>query len=172
MRSVLAKFFDNAGHTAEQALTLSAGCDEASSIAACSGTCLDVSDDLDDCGACGNACGQGLDTCTGGVCGCSDYEIECNGACSNENAAETCGSCSNDCTSYGSTATCEDGVCHELGDGPASTPDSCADVCEATGLACHCGESSDACEYVVDGDAYTVNECSQTAYAIVCDCSQ
>jgi hypothetical protein len=61
----------------------------------CGETCVDVLNDPDNCGACGNVCGDGT-CCSGGECVslCSDGRIWCNGACVDPvNDSDNCGAC-------------------------------------------------------------------------------
>jgi hypothetical protein len=52
-RPLLARFYDVAGHTAQRIVTITLYCQEG---AACDGHCTDVTEDVDNCGVCGDVC--------------------------------------------------------------------------------------------------------------------
>jgi hypothetical protein len=58
---------------------------------------IDVLTDEHNCGACGNACAEGV-SCLGGKCGCPAGRIECNGECIDGQKDDyNCGACGNVC---------------------------------------------------------------------------
>jgi hypothetical protein len=74
--------------------------------------------DINNCGACGNACAAGS-SCAGGVCvaGCPQGYGDCDGNPSNGcetrlNTIANCGSCGNFCDLPG--PSCQNGVCHSV----------------------------------------------------------
>lgn len=54
-----AEFFDVAGHTVTQDITIQLGCSD-TSASICDGNCQSTDDDPNNCGACGNVCGPGI----------------------------------------------------------------------------------------------------------------
>lgn len=72
--------------------------------------CAKLSDDLLNCGTCGNRCDFGK-TCTGGLC-CNQGQLACGGVCSTvSDDAKNCGTCGNVCpaaTPYCSSSKCVD----------------------------------------------------------------
>lgn len=66
-RAFTAEFFDQAGHTVQKPITVTLDC---KGNGACGGTCLDMTQDVNNCGTCGHACsGTGNNLCYKGVCG-------------------------------------------------------------------------------------------------------
>ena len=71
-------------------------------------TCVDLSTDLDHCGACATPCPTGA-TCLAGACACPSGQTACNGACVNEQKdPANCGGCSTACPA---AQTCQNGTC-------------------------------------------------------------
>jgi hypothetical protein len=63
----------------------------------CGGTCLDLTSDTANCGACGTACDEGI-ACCGGICCRNDYEVCCGGACIDLEFDDwNCGGCGQEC---------------------------------------------------------------------------
>jgi hypothetical protein len=91
----------------------------------CGDECIDYLTDPNNCGACGNVCGDGT-CCSNGAClsVCGEGQTFCDGECvflgtDNDN----CGACGNDC---GEDGCCSGGTCHSLcGDGDLLCGDSC-----------------------------------------------
>lgn len=87
-RDVLARFYDQAGHTAQSVVTFTLYCDEG---AACDGRCMNLhGTDVDNCGQCGNVCqdepGLFEATCDAGSCvvaaACTDQvQADCDQVC-------------------------------------------------------------------------------------------
>ena len=78
--------------------------------ACCNGICTDLNSDANNCGACGNVCGQSTPVCSQGTCtGCPTGMTYCNGICTNI-AFDTgnCGGCGIVC---GAGEICSGGVC-------------------------------------------------------------
>jgi hypothetical protein len=74
------------------------------------GVCVDLWNDPNNCGSCGNECS----TCTQGVCGCSPPLTSCGNGCANlSNDPQNCGSCSTVCSgpTENSTGICSNGTC-------------------------------------------------------------
>ena len=126
-------------------------------LACCSGDCVDTSIDMNNCGACGNACtdGKSCHEIAIGVMGCTcrDWETECNGMCVDlKRDPDNCGQCGHVCAS----GSCENGACTcgQAGCGPCEAcnyPGLCQSTCGA-GQTC-CG--NDGC---VDTD-FDPNNC-------------
>jgi hypothetical protein len=63
--------------------------------AICAGVCSNMQTDRDNCGQCGNQCGDGL-VCSGGTCveGCDNGQVSCAGSCVDTQTDEmNCGGC-------------------------------------------------------------------------------
>lgn len=119
--------------------------------------CVDLSSDPQNCGGCGNACGQ-AQTCQGGQCvgGCASGQLLCNGICQQCCDASDCpaapcntpvctnGTCAgapladgSPCQGTAGSGTCQSGQCllaEELT--PAAGPTSCAQGETPCGAAC------------------------------------
>lgn len=84
------------------------------------GVCTDTKSDVNNCGQCGNVCGQGL-VCNGGTCAltCTTGLVNCNGACidpkTNSQFCGAAGACAADAGSAGTACTngqtCVNGTC-------------------------------------------------------------
>lgn len=82
----------------------------------CGEKCIDVTFDLDHCGACGNQCTRGKMTCMAGECLCLGSAIMCEGACYDGfTSREHCGSCGEACTI---AEACVSGACRPIADDP------------------------------------------------------
>lgn len=97
----------------------------------CGGSCVDLTNDVNNCGACGNVCGGGTTcvngTCTGGGNGCSSGQTRCNGTCVNLSSDNNnCGACGNVCLDG---STCSNGVCRGGGDDCGFGAARCNGVC-------------------------------------------
>ena len=87
----------------------------------CSGFCVDISTDGNNCGECDKACPGLTDpfgaVCLNGLCVCGPGSTQCSSQglaiCVNtNNTLAHCGACENDCdVSFGLGAVCENGVC-------------------------------------------------------------
>lgn len=122
----------------------------------CSGICVNVSNDPNNCGECGNVCSE-YAVCEGGICqlNCGGL-TECDGSCVDIlSDPNNCGECENVCSEY---ATCTDGTC-QLDCGEL-TPcgDTCVDIsndpnnCGACGAVCPGADSGTAtCEEGICG---------------------
>ena len=63
----------------------------------CSGICVDLATDPNNCGECGTACSMGQ-SCVAGSCNCAAGRIDCGGVCVDPMSdANNCGSCENSC---------------------------------------------------------------------------
>ena len=121
----------------------------------CLGACTDVGSDRQNCGACGNLCGEGL-VCSNGKCDkqCPGDQRLCAGACVQvQSDIKHCGSCDNVCTE---NERCQNGKC--VCPGPVCPKPNSAEgrccpvaggVCCATGLCCEAGGTctATACKY-------------------------
>jgi hypothetical protein len=147
----------------------------------CGDACVDILDDPNNCGACGNVCGDGT-CCTDGVCVslCDEGQVWCDGACIDvANDSDNCGSCGNECgegscCSGGGfcTSMCElgrtycDGLCMQTDRDPLNCG-GCGIVCDAgsvcDGGAClPCGEGESVCDnrcVDLDSDPYNCGAC-------------
>lgn len=76
--------------------------------APCDGRCVDLTQDAQNCGACGVHCAAG-DPCQGGVCGCDAGLKGCGGTCyDTQSSAFHCGTCGNRCDAG---TVCRAGAC-------------------------------------------------------------
>jgi hypothetical protein len=123
----------------------------------CGGVCLDLQNDVNNCGACGNVCPEGqpgfVRGCVEGTCffmrerACAEGLASCGGVCVDVLAdPANCGLCGNAC---GSGEICFAGVCareHRCGAGLTECADICVDLladaanCGACGMACPADE--------------------------------
>ena len=74
----------------------------------CSGACVAVATDSQNCGACAHACAPGQG-CAGGQCGCATGQTLCGSSCVDTSTSGlNCGTCGHAC---GAGQTCSGGVC-------------------------------------------------------------
>jgi len=120
-RTFKAQFFDQAAHTAEQTVNLTLTCN---GNAACSGKCVNLMTDKQNCGTCGHVCTGG--SCSQGKCPslsaclpksnlttcqnyCASQGMTCAGTCTNPYGSTLVGGITfgnTTCTQYSGTATC------------------------------------------------------------------
>lgn len=103
----------------------------------CGPACVNVQDDITNCGGCGRAC-RVDQVCTSGVCECAAGRAECDGTCRNVMTdASHCGRCGVACA----TGACAGGVCVC----PAGQLE-CAGACRSVMTdATHCGRCGVVC---------------------------
>jgi stigma-specific protein Stig1 len=108
----------------------------------CGEECVDFLTDPNNCGACGNVCGEG-ECCSNGVCSslCSEDRTFCDGLCSDlQNDSEQCGTCGTAC---GEGTCCQGGSCvSECAPGQLFCNGSCVDPQNDSG---NCGDCGVAC---------------------------
>jgi hypothetical protein len=97
----------------------------------CGGRCVDLNNDSNNCGTCGNICGGGTacvnGTCTGGGNECPDGQTRCGDVCVNLSTDDSnCGACGNVCQNG---ATCSNGICSGGGEDCPSGTARCNGVC-------------------------------------------
>ena len=106
----------------------------------CAGTCVDTSSDHDNCGGCGNNCGDG--TCSGGRCSCSGGLTLCGTDCvSTQSDPANCGGCGSGCAA---DEYCEAGDCTSDCFPDPETCNDQDDDCDTTideGLSQSCGNT-------------------------------
>lgn len=106
----------------------------------CGGSvCVDLDTDLDDCGACGNAC-PSTAVCEAGSCSCSGAMSLCGDTCvDTQSDPSHCGQCDTRCAAG---SACSQGQCDCLG-----TLEACGGACVDTGSdPAHCGACDKACD--------------------------
>ncbi|HUB09802.1 MAG TPA: MXAN_6577-like cysteine-rich protein [Myxococcales bacterium] len=125
----------------------------------CSGACVAVATDPDNCGACGTICGKGT-TCQAGACVCPGAgQTDCAGACvSLQTDDDNCGACGHVCT--GGTV-CSAGSC-ACPSGQTSCNGSCVNL-ETN--ASHCGSCSTAC---TGGEICSSGSCACASGSAMC----
>jgi len=135
----------------------------------CNGICVSYLDDPNNCGACGNVCGDGT-CCSNGSCAslCGDGQSWCGGQCADlQNDSANCGGCGNVC---GDGTCCNAGSCESVcAAGQVWCEGQCVDVkndsanCGACGTACGDGTCCDhgLCASVCGaGQAWCDGECA------------
>jgi hypothetical protein len=98
-----------------------ANCGESETV--CAGACANLNSDRDNCGRCGESCGDGL-VCSFGQCveGCDNDLVSCSGSCVDvTNDPAHCRTCGNTCEA---DESCNNGVC-----GCAPNQITCGGVC-------------------------------------------
>ena len=96
-------------------------CCSNSGLACCGGACVDLFDDLYNCGGCGIGCDEPVlyeeGACVDGNCmyQCISGAVRCNGTCTFlDSDPNNCGACGNVCPASGSASpTCYGGICGE-----------------------------------------------------------
>jgi hypothetical protein len=121
--------------------TCSTMCMSATPTRCPNGSCVDLTNDNANCGACGNVCGGGS-TCMNSVCTCPRGQAYCNGACiPDQSDPNNCGACGHVC---GTGTTCTGGACVCAG-GLAHCGNGCVDTatdnsnCGSCGVRCGAG---------------------------------
>jgi hypothetical protein len=126
--------------------------------ASCGGQCVDLQNDNENCGSCGNVCGAGT-CCNEGACvsTCEAGRTFCGGLCYDlQNDPENCGACGNVCAS---DSICTGGACV-----PCSGQGGYRDVCDNRCVNLrtdpyNCGECGHSCN--VDCPSGFTGVCSQ-----------
>jgi hypothetical protein len=117
----------------------------------CSGTCVDLDGDENNCGSCGNACGSGED-CTNGECSCLAGREACGAGCVDTTSdPDHCGTCDAVCPEEQvcSESACSDDCANEL----TRCDRSCVNTATSTE---HCGACDSAC---ISGHTCSSGEC-------------
>ena len=115
-------------------------CGCAHHLTRCSGRCVNVHTNVNNCGACGHKCPTGQH-CANGVCACPSGETKCSGQCvSLTNNPRHCGSCGHSCPQG---QTCSQGKCQlHCASGETACSGSCVNL---SNNAQHCGTCGNAC---------------------------
>ena len=183
-RDLVAEFYDQAGNKVQRTLSINLACDGTNGAACEAGTCFDLNNSLDHCGACGAAvqgeayCSQGQPTCSSG-----DY-CPASGVCSGFYEPKACGSCGNSCeakaTQLGLTfdaegegLNCLDGSTCQIYK-VSTVPKSCQVICGAatcytssasfveSGVSADCGTDWSEPRWVADYGAFIEVGCTCT----------
>jgi len=131
------------------------GCPSAAATL-CTGSCVDIASDPDNCNGCGLACetsvANSVPACQAGACTftCAAGTGLCNGACIQYTTSANCGSCGAACASDGGTPVCAaagDGGAYACASGcPAGASTRCEGACVDTSSdASNCGTCGHAC---------------------------
>lgn len=121
------------------------GCGDAcggASPACCAGKCLDLANDAHNCGACGDTCAAGSACCAGQCVGLA-------------NDPQNCGACGHVCS--GTNPACCAGQCHDLANDKADCG-ACGKACSAAGSACCSG----VCKEIDGTDTASCGACGNT----------
>jgi hypothetical protein len=103
----------------------------------CSGQCVSLATDLENCGACGEACGE-YQTCVNGSCTCPTGEMWCDGHCTQvANDYQNCGGCGKRCSA---SELCAAGSCKPNNTG-CSPPCEGGQTCQNGRCSCSSGEA-------------------------------
>lgn len=132
-RTFRADFYDVDGGSTSQSITLLLECN---GLAACDGACVDLSTDMDNCGACGNRLPDPSMQCIGGAPTCPPKATVCAGTntCADlSEDADNCGACGHACPA--DAPGCMLGVCFRETIYP-SDPVSCDEACAGQGMTC------------------------------------
>ncbi|MDI7267465.1 MAG: hypothetical protein QME96_05680 [Myxococcota bacterium] len=135
---------------AHSCATAEVPCEGCTTASCCNDRCVDLDGDRNNCGYCGNSCGDG--SCVGGLCLCGDNTCSfgqtcCRGTCVIlSRDRENCGLCGNRCPDG---VGCSGGVCTD-----AVCPGGCAAGLECCGMACvdtrtdvrNCGRCGATCD--------------------------
>jgi hypothetical protein len=144
----------------------------------CGGECVDLTNDLDNCGVCGTACAAG-EVCSAGDCAvsCGGGLTECDGICRDlETDLNNCGVCGTACAagevcsagdcavSCGSGLTDCSGVCRDLETdlnncGVCGTACAAGEVCSAGDCVVSCGSGLTDCSGICRDLETDVNNC-------------
>jgi hypothetical protein len=131
----------------------------------CDSACVNPETDHDNCGSCGNDCGDQV--CDKGKCVDSCYGRECGGSCVAADDPRNCGGCGNVCTEGAcvagvcqTKASCEQDYTKMFCDGVCTDPETDANNCGSCGHVCPTG-----CQYGSCCDGMTCNgSCIDVSY--------
>ena len=132
-RDFRAIFYDQAGHSVSDTITIHLECAGDPSLAVCAADCADLNDSLDHCGQCHNPVPYEGGICNAGAFDCPAGETLCSDVCADlVDDEDHCGGCDNSCPGW-----CEESLCRVRVCEPAATGSNCAAVCAALGYDCH-----------------------------------
>lgn len=140
----------------------------------CSGACVELAADSQNCGTCGNGCPSapnGVGVCVNGQCDiqCNPAYTRCGASCiDTKSNTSHCGGCGNKCALANANATCSDGSCVlvscSLGWGNCDA--NSANGCEASlSSTMHCGACNSACQAGVNASA----TCTSGKCGVLCN---
>lgn len=125
----------------------------ADTLVLCDDICVDLSQNTNHCGECGQECGTG-GICVSGNCQCGDGALQCDGECVDPSSdVDNCGECGRDCDRGES---CISGQCQalECADGEVACDGECVAVASDPN---NCGRCGVTC---FDGEVCTSGQCT------------
>lgn len=130
-------------------------------MALCGTSCVDVTANPTNCGACGVTCNYPIEQCTNGACVCATGYSDCGSGCVDVRSdAANCGTCGNACVA---PQLCSLGVCSETcASGLTACGQSCVDL---QTNASHCGACGNTCAV---GTACVAGACACAAGYTAC----
>jgi hypothetical protein len=178
--AVEAVFEDRDSNQASRTSSLTLACGDAG-YSACSGDCLNLTSDSQNCGSCGRGVPEG-GYCSDGTPTCDSSYTNCGNECAYlEDSVQHCGACNNNCASWAATRSLTPTFCSSPGTciaiATATYAVSCNTLCAQHGASCFTGgaypDYNIEIVYQTWGTSYT-GDCSVVPSSQICyetDCS-